>query len=295
MNLNQLHYFVEAATQLSLSKAAENLYISQPALSRQIQALENTLGVKLFTRSNRGLSLTPAGTLLLQESEQFFRQERELLYRLRNVGAAQLSQIKIGFTNDLFSQKLNQFILYYARNFKPQKFLITRYNWFSLRHAMSVGSTDLVFCISNGLTGIPNLSCRTLMEAQNCIVLPKSHPLAHRQSVHLNELRDATFMFPTAIFQSAPKELFAICERYGFAPTITYEHEIIDSVLLDVAAGRGVTILLSGLLPPAYEEDLVMLPCPDMSRCEFVVAWSQAMESPQLLSIVDQVVQYPWF
>lgn len=295
MNLNQLHYFVEAATQLTFSKAAENLFISQPALSRQIQALENTLGVNLFERSNRGLALTPAGTLLLQESEQIFRQERELLYRLRAAGPAQLSQIKIGFTNDVFSQKLNNFILYYTRNFKPQKFLITRYNWFSLRHAMSSCSTDLAFCISSGLTDIPNLSFRTLMEAPNCIVLPKSHPLAHLQSIRLNELRDTTFMFPTVIFQNAPKEIRTICEQYGFKPTITYEHEIIDSVLLAVAAGRGVSVLLAGLLPPAYEGDLAMVPCPDLTSCKFVVAWNQALESPQLLSIVDQVVQYPWF
>ena len=294
MNLNQLHYFVETANQLSFSKAADNLFISQPALSRQIQALEETLGVRLFERSNRGLTLTPAGQLLLDESSGIFRKERELLYRLRSAGSDALPQIKIGFTNDVFSLKLNNFILHYNRNFNPQKFFLTRYNWVSLKHAMSRCSIDLAFCISNGLDGLPDLSTRTLFDAQNHIVLSKHHPLANRTSITLDELRDMTFMFPNTIFKSAPQDITQACEKYGFKPSITYEHTILESVLLEVAMGHGIAILMPGLMPPAYDADLVSIPCPDLNISKFVVAWNRNLESPQLMSIIDQILQFPW-
>ena len=295
MNFNQLHYFVETAAHLNLSKAAERLYISQPALSRQIQALEDSLGVTLFQRSNRGLTLTPAGQLLLDAADQLFRQERELIYRLRSANSDTLAQIKIGFTNDVFSQKLNNFILHYTKNHSPQKFLLSRYNWLSLRNAASRCATDLIFCISNGIEGIPDLVTHTLLEAHNNIVLPRNHPLACQSVIHMHDLRDTVFIFPNGIFKSGPLEVISACAKYGFQPTISYEHAILDSVLLDVAMGRGTTVLMPGLLPTSYEADLVTIPCPDLSLSKFVVAWNKSLVSPQLLSIIEAVKTYPWF
>ncbi|MDE7169739.1 MAG: LysR family transcriptional regulator, partial [Mucispirillum sp.] len=70
MNLKVLRYFLEIAKTENISKAADNLYITQPALSRHIMELENELGVKLFTRDKRRLQLTEEGALLVKRSEE---------------------------------------------------------------------------------------------------------------------------------------------------------------------------------------------------------------------------------
>ena len=137
MNLTQLRYFTEAARCRNLSKAAVLLYISQPALSRQISKLEEAIGARLFERGNRGLELTLAGELLLQEADGIFLREQELLRRLRAASPKSQPPLKIAFTNDVFLRKLNLFARDYAHDHPAQKFLIDRYNWMALRHELT--------------------------------------------------------------------------------------------------------------------------------------------------------------
>ena len=88
MDMVRLHYFTEVARHLSLSKASEVLFLSQPALSRHISAFEKSLGTPLFERGNRGVKLTAAGELLYAESEALLLNENSLLFRLRELNPA---------------------------------------------------------------------------------------------------------------------------------------------------------------------------------------------------------------
>ena len=81
MNRNQLKYFVAAAEHRSFTKAAEQMYISQPTLSRHIADLENTLNVELFERTTRKVSLTAAGVLFLNEAKQIIKRYDALMSR----------------------------------------------------------------------------------------------------------------------------------------------------------------------------------------------------------------------
>lgn len=295
MNLNQLRYFTEAARCLNFSRAAEMLFISQPALSRQISKLEDSIGVRLFERGNRGLTLTPAGELLAQEADDIFRSEQELLRRLRNAGTHVCPPVKIAFTNDVFLYKLNDFAMAYSRINPAQKFFISRYNWVALRHALSRGMVDLVLSLRVGMDDISGVRYRLLHTAPNQIVMSRNHPLANRKSISLGDLRDETFMLPDASFEFAYRELRECCSRYGFEPKTNTEHPILDSVLLEISRGGGVSPIMEGLLPKNGVSNLVSIPCKDLPPLDFVVAWHKSVETNHLLSIVDTVVDYPWF
>lgn len=295
MNLTQLRYFAEAARCLNFSRAAELLYISQPALSRQISKLEESIGARLFERGNRGLELTPAGELLLQEADGIFLREQELLRRLRAASPKSQPPLKIAFTNDVFLRKLNLFARDYAHDHPAQKFLIDRYNWMALRHELARGIVDLVVSLRAGLDDIPGVRYRILHTGPNMVVLSKNHPLAGRSSLTLGDLREETFMLPESSFAFSFKELKELCAAYGFEPKTSMEHPILDSVLLDIAQGGGVATIMEGLMPAASALELVSIPCPDLPRLDFVVAWHRSVETNHLLSVVDAITDYPWF
>lgn len=295
MNLNQLRYFVEAAKCLNFSRAAEMLYISQPALSRQISKLEDYIGAQLFDRGNRGLTLTPAGEILLQEADQIFHGEQTLLHRLRCASPHRQPSLKIAFTNDVFLYKLNQFALSYRRINPTQKLLIDRYNWVALRYALNHGTIDLVLSLRVGMDDIPGVRYRLLHTAPNMIVMSKKHPLAGRSMLNMGDLKDEVFMLPDASFDFSYKELREICGHYGFEPKTNTEHSILDSVLFEVARGAGVSPIMDGLLPKNHMLDLVSIPCSDLPSLDFVVAWHKNAETNHLLSVIDAVMDYPWF
>ncbi len=96
MNFRQLEYFSAVAQARSISKAARELHVAQPPVSRQIAMLEDELGVCLFLRNNKGIELTEAGRLLYQQSQQMFQELRSMADSVRDVDAGLRGQLKIG-------------------------------------------------------------------------------------------------------------------------------------------------------------------------------------------------------
>ena len=95
MTHRQLEYFLKTAETLNITKAAKELYISQPSLSEQIQRLEQELGVELFYRKDRSLKLTTAGKVLIGETYEYFAKEKELIDAVRTAGIISQRQLSI--------------------------------------------------------------------------------------------------------------------------------------------------------------------------------------------------------
>ena len=98
MNINQLRYFVSAAENRSFTKAAAQYYISQTAVTQQIQALEYTVGVALFDRSSRPISLTPAGKLFLADAKAILERINHSINRVQEASVGFVGNLRIGYT-----------------------------------------------------------------------------------------------------------------------------------------------------------------------------------------------------
>lgn len=296
MNLTQLHYFVESAKCLSFSKAAEILYISQPALSRQIHTLEHTLGVSLFYCTNRGLSLTEAGELLLAESDRIFQQEHALIQKLRNAEGFDNTSMTLAMTNDIFYEQIKDFTRYYNHTYEYQKFYLNHCTWNSLQSQINRGSADLFFCFEQLLEGIRDISSRILYTAQTTIALPKNHPLASRSVIHLWDVQKETFIIPKDVRPDVAGDLLLAFQEQNLpAPHMNREYPIWDTAFLECSMGNGAVVLTKGFLPKTYQQDLTCIICPELKTTNFVVAWNRIREIPKLFTVIERILDFPWF
>ena len=99
MTTEQLRYFLEVARRRSFTEAAHTFYLTQPAITHQISALERELGTKLFLRTTRSVALTRAGELFLEDAKRILDQEDRALERLRQMGGSGQLELKIGYLN----------------------------------------------------------------------------------------------------------------------------------------------------------------------------------------------------
>ena len=107
MNINQLRYFVSAAENCSFTKAAAQYFISQTAVTQQIQALEETLGVVLFDRSIRPISLTPAGKLFLVDAKAILERVNHSINRVQEASVGFVGNLRIGYTKGYERSRLS--------------------------------------------------------------------------------------------------------------------------------------------------------------------------------------------
>ena len=98
MDLHYLEYIIEIANMHSISRAAENLFITQSTLSQYLSRLESELGVNLFERRRNEMTLTPAGKLYVAACEQMLQQKRELYNQLSDMGQAKTGSFSVGIT-----------------------------------------------------------------------------------------------------------------------------------------------------------------------------------------------------
>ena len=184
MNRNQLKYFVAAAESRSFTKAAEQFYISQTAITQQIRLLEETLGCPLFDRSTRPVSLTSAGTIFLREAKGILERMSRAQERVHDASTGLSGTLRVGYVRGYERSDLSAHI----RQFHQQNsnVLITFYRCST--DALATGllhhEYDIIFTWdSTTLKTQEGVSCRTVEKARLVVALYAGHPLAQRQQL----------------------------------------------------------------------------------------------------------------
>ena len=181
MNRNQLKYFVAAAESRSFTKAAEQFYISQTAITQQIRLLEETLGCPLFDRSTRPVSLTSAGTIFLREAKGILERMSRAQERVHDASTGLSGTLRVGYVRGYERSDLSAHI----RQFHQQNsnVLITFYRCST--DALAAGllhhEYDIIFTWdSTNLKTQEGVACRTVEKARLVVALYAGHPLAQR-------------------------------------------------------------------------------------------------------------------
>lgn len=232
MQLTQLHYFCTVARCNSMSHAAEELWISQSALSKAITSLEDELGVKLFDRVGRSIRLNEAGRIYYHQVSHILFLLSDATKQLRDLRSITSNEVRVVFT-------AANFICSWMR-----EAFIEKYPEYSLRaySCYAVSNYDLVendFYIYASPTVCEELESKLLLEEELMLAFSKDHPLAKEDEVDMADTADYVFQcLPSQ--ENLHENLLSLCQHYGFEPNIglctedsfTYFNGLISSDLI---------------------------------------------------------------
>jgi DNA-binding transcriptional LysR family regulator len=245
MELRQIKYFVTVAEELNFRRAAERLYMEQPPLSRQIQSLEAELGVELFHRSKRGVTLTAAGAAFLDEARLTLAQAERAAKAARQIGEMQKQQITIGFSICAFNRVLPGIIQAFRQKFPDIKVTLAEMSTESQIQALLDEKIDIGFIyvpISQ-----PEIETITLLCEPLVVALPPTHHLASQEVIDLKMLADELFVVcPQYIKPDLYTQILNLCQKAGFTPNIIQEASPPEVQLALVESGMGISLVAAG-------------------------------------------------
>lgn len=282
MNMLQIKYFITAANCLNFTQAADLLYITQPALSRQISAMEKELNLQLFIRSSRSVRLTPAAKVLYEELQHIYADYTRAVERAQSIQHGLSGALRVGIldgtqVDDLLPPVMDLF----ARQYPYVEISLEYHSFNALASLLYDGGLDLAITLFFDIRDRFNLNFQVLEKGRDHIALLRSHPLAARDFVHLSDLRDETFII-VAYNDSAvsPKLILEACQAQGFTPKVRFSPSIQTSMLW-VQAGVGVTMLDSRNILRTYPH-VKFLDVDQVSDPSLTAAWHQDNPNPAL-------------
>lgn len=260
LELRQLRLFIEVAKHKSITKAAENMHISQPALSKSLMALEDELGMKLIIRTNKTSDLTDAGKVVLEYALRMTVLVDEMKTTLIDMTNLSRGQINIGLPPFIGSLFFPRVMAKFHHAFPNIELNITEYGGARVVKSVEEGEFEL------GVAVLPideqQFSVYPIVEEEMRLVVYKDHHLSDREEVELKELRDEEFIFyheEFALNQIMRNHFIAV----GFEPKILFKSSQWDLMTEMVAANLGITILPQSICNRAFNSDLKVIKLQD--------------------------------
>lgn len=244
MNDLQIDYFMAVATNLSFSKTAEELFVSQPAISRQISALEKELGMKLFIRNNQRTELTEVGKLFYDLFNRYKADLMNTKYEAEQLLGRSRGVVRVGFLEgwDLFNiipPMMDRFKAMYPES----DIIINCCGIKELSSSLLTDSLDLAVTMKNSTSRFMEFETADVAEIGKILLFSSRHRLAGREGLTLKDFSRERFLAPWELEEKLIIEAIASYTRpYGFVPQLSFvkNHE---SLITCVRNNMGVAIV----------------------------------------------------
>ena len=235
MELRQLRYFIAVAENLSFSKAAQQLHVTVPPLSRQIRQLEEEFDVRLFDRDRKHVALSDAGRLLLREAKCLVSQAGRVTdsVRMAKFGSAGLVRIGVG---PALGERVGRVLIEHAKQYPAVEVQCRDILSCAQYQSLLEGAIDVAFlrpCVD-----FVELSSELLFEEPMVVYLSKAHPLAKRKCLRVKDLADQTLLLFDR--KSAPGLYDKTLELYAAAGV----NPIVSSVTVELVPNNDIQSLL---------------------------------------------------
>jgi DNA-binding transcriptional LysR family regulator len=286
VELRHLRYFIAVAEELNFSRAAERLHMAQPPLSAAIQQLERDLGVDLFTRTTREVTLTDAGRAFLEGARRTLAEADRAAEDAKRAGAGELGSLRLAYSWSTRFETLPAL----GRVFRaghPGVELLAQEMWNArMAPALRSGSIDLALSLCPEIAA--ELELAPIRKERLVVLLPETHPLAGEEAIPLSSLADDEFvLFPRDIAPRLHDVFVAIYRRAGFEPRLRTEsfHTGWDlGVLADIPAAAMAPQTVAGELPEGITAVALTEPTDSLETC---LVWRTDERSPAVAAFVE--------
>jgi DNA-binding transcriptional LysR family regulator len=255
MTLVQLKHFIELANSGSFSQSADKLYLTQPALSRSIKALEDELGHALFDRIGRRNELTAFGAQIVQRARVLIDEADELKRIGKQLQSGEMGQFRVGMGSGPGAMLMTPLLMVMANEHPQAHIDISRGSTALLVQALRDRLLDALILDIRSLQPAPDLKVDAVQEMKGAFMCRAGHPLAKKRQVSFAQVRE----YPVASTPLSDEVARVLMERYG---TEAHPNQLVNlrceeiSSLLDVARSSNAIVLAIRASAP----DLVELP-----------------------------------
>lgn len=240
MEWQQIQYFQVVARIQHITRAAEVLSISQPALSRSIARLEEELEVPLFEREGRTIKLNHYGELFLERADRILKEYQEVKQEIQDLLNPEYGEISLGFMPTLGTYLIPDLISSFRATYSKIDFRFKQ-NANDLL-IKQLKSNEIDFCLVSSIESNTRVKWTELWKEEIFLIVPSNHRLANYESIILNEIENEAFVLLEKGngLRGIADQLFS---ESGITPNITFEGEEVHTIVAFVAAGLGVTFI----------------------------------------------------
>lgn len=287
MELKQLHYFLKVAEHLNFSRAAESLYISQPALSYQIAELERELATELFIRDRRKISLSPAGMALVEPAKAMLEQADRLPALLKEESGRETGLLRIGFdsTEDHFEATgITEAVACFAAAHPGVELAMVQAPFPECADQVIYGELDLAFLIIRHREHLPpDLTFRPVYEGRVVMAVSKDSPV--------QTCAEAVESMDLLLVGEKPRgnsRILKALENMKLEPRIRR----VDSMpagFVYAQMGKGIMLLSELYYEQHHYSGLKALPIPEEAAyITHVAVWNRATANPMVARLLEQ-------
>jgi DNA-binding transcriptional LysR family regulator len=272
-----LRYFVAVAERLSFSRAAEDLPLSQSALSEAVRRLETEVGTKLLRRDSRRVELTPPGEVLLADAREVLAQLDHAIDRTERAGRGELGRLRVGFEASGAGELSTLARARFAREHPAVRVEPKRFDWGGEAAGLREGACDVAFVwLANDLSG---LEAEEVTSERRYVGLHTAHRLARKPQISIMDLKDEPIMWT----RRAPRvwvDWWAVNPRPdGSEPIWGPENENVEEMLEQVAEGAAICITPRSMATHYARPDLAWVPIADIEPLRIALCWRRGDDS----------------
>ncbi|MEK3977601.1 LysR family transcriptional regulator [Psychrobacillus sp. FSL K6-2836] len=243
MEWQRLEYFQTLAKIQHMTKAAEILAISQPALSRSIASLEQEIGVPLFDRQGRSIILNKYGQLFLKRVNKIMKEMEDGLEEIQHIINPEHGEVSLGFLHTLGTSTVPNIIRAFHKEHPHITFQFQQNHTHTQLKELKQGNLDL--CLVASMENENPIEWTELWRDELFVIVQANHPLSSRRSIRLKEIANESFIGLKKGY-ALRKTTDEIFENEGLKPIISFEGDEVATVAGFIAAGLGYSILPYG-------------------------------------------------
>lgn len=244
MELRHLRYFIAVAEHENVTRAAAQLRVAQPSLSRQIRDLEDKLGFCLFEHGAKSLRLTEAGRVFLDHAREVERRTHEAVESARAVANGQIGELHLGYAPSLAAEILPRLLRAFQEQHPGVRMHLHDQSTQEMLRGLRNGTLHIALLVQVNPKVMADLSFEELECHTVCIAMHPAHPLAKVKKPGLEQLvNERLIAFTFADYPEHHAWIAGLFAPFARSPLIVEEHDSATSLIAAVEAGRGVALV----------------------------------------------------